>query len=306
METVAMASESSFEPGRAVAPAGGPLSDAETVRQPVAGPDPHPTAEMPEVDTGTGWPGAGPARGVEPVRERPKGRTALLDDDDDDDDRSAPRGRRRAGGCLFWLAGAVALIVVIALGAKLTGLWPSFSNPFAKKTTDRSQPTLLLSIQDLARFEAASGNFQEVIDVQQDRKYIPDLIFNDRTLFICVGSVDVYVDFSHIGQGDITDSADHKTASVKLPAAQLEKPNIDHDKSYVFATQQGVINRIGDIFNNNPNKQNELYQLGEQRIAQAARDSGLPQRAQDNTKQMLEQLLKSLGYTTITVTFAAT
>jgi Protein of unknown function (DUF4230) len=226
-------------------------------------------------------------------------------DDDDEPVGDRPGRFRRGGGCLFWLAGFVALVVVLALGTKLAGWWPSLHNPFGSKTTDRSQPTLLLSIQDLARFEAASGNFQEVIDVQKDRSFIPDIIFNDRTLFVCVGSVDAYVDFSHIAQGDITESGDHKTVTVKLPAAQLEKPNIDHERSYVFATQQGVINRIGDIFSNNPNKQNELYQLGEQRISQGARDSGLPQRAQDNTKQMLEQMLRSLGYTTISVTFAA-
>jgi Protein of unknown function (DUF4230) len=245
--------------------------------------DYHPTAELPEVETGTGWPDQ---QETEPQARR------------GDDE---PRRWGRPSGCLFWLAGLVALILVVGLGLKATGLLPHFSNPFAEKKTDRSGPTLLLSIQDLARFEAASGNFQEVIDVQKDRAHIPDIIFNDRTLFICVGSVDAYVDFSHIGQGDITDSADHKTVTVKLPAPQLEKPNIDHSKSYVFATQQGAINRIGDLFGGNPNKQQELYVLGEQRIAQAARDSGLADRAATNTRQMLTQMLRSLGYTSITI-----
>ena len=62
-----------------------------------------------------------------------------------------------------------------------------------------------------------------------------------------------------------------------------------------------TINKIGDLFGGNPNKQQELYVLGEQRIAQAARDSGLAQRAADNTRQMLIQMLRSLGYTSITV-----
>ena len=145
--------------------------------------DYHPTAELPEVETGTGWPD-------EPESTR---RSAP------ESDEAAPRRWGRPSGCLFWLAGLVALILVVGLGLKVTGLLPHFHNPFAEKKTDRSGPTLLLSIQDLARFEAASGNFQEVIDVQKDRSYIPDIIFNDRTLFICVGSVDAYVDFSHIG-----------------------------------------------------------------------------------------------------------
>jgi Protein of unknown function (DUF4230) len=249
--------------------------------------DYHPTAELPEVETGTGWP--------DEQTERQDARAG-------GDER--PRRWGRPSGCLFWLVGLVALILVVGLGLNATGLLPHFHNPFTQKTTDRSGPTLLLSIQDLARFEAASGNFQEVIDVQKDRSYIPDIIFNDRTLFICVGSVDAFVDFSHIAQGDISETADHKTVTVKLPAPQLEKPNIDHGKSYVFATQEGAINKIGDLFGGNPNKQQELYVLGEQRIAQAARDSGLAQRAAGNTRQMLTQMLRSLGYTSITVNIA--
>jgi Protein of unknown function (DUF4230) len=294
-----MAADQSNKPGRPGLPAGSG-ADEPTVRQP-ARRDPAPTAQLPEVDTGTGWPDDDEDAGDRRVRTMTR-RDA--DADVDDDFYRRPR-RSRAAGCLFWLAGLVALLVVLGLGLKVAGLWPHFSNPFAEKKTDRSQPTLLLSIQDLSRFEAASGNFQEVIDVQKDRSFIPDIIFNDRTLFVCVGSVDAYVDFRNIGQGDITESPDHKTVTVKLPAAQLEKANIDHDKSYVFATQQGLVNRIGDVFSNNPNKQQELYQLGEQRINQAAKDSGLMQRAEDNTKAMLVQLLRSLGYTTITVTFAA-
>ncbi|WP_345637057.1 DUF4230 domain-containing protein [Rugosimonospora acidiphila] len=270
------------------------------MRQPASGIEPHPTSALPEIDTGTGWPDS--AQGREPVRTltRPEPGAG-----DDDGYPGEPVARRRPGGCLFWLAGVLAVVIVLGLGLKATGLLPSFHNPFASKKTDRSQPTLLLSIQDLARFDAASGNFQEVIDVQQDKKFIPDIIFNDRSLFVCVGSVDAYVDFSNIGQGDITDSPDHKTATVKLPAAQLGKANIDNSKSYVFATQKGLVNRVGDFFGGDQNKQQELYQLGEQRIEQSAKDSGLAQRAEDNTKQMLEQLLRSLGYTSITVTFAA-
>lgn len=267
----------SFETGRAH------VSAERTVQ----GSDVHPTSELPEVETGTGWPDA---EADKPV---------------DQAGGDEPRGRFRGAGCLFWLAGLIALVLVVGLGLKMTGLLPQFHNPFAEKKTDRSQPTLLLSIQDLARFEAASGNFQEVIDVQKDRKYIPDIIFNDRTLFVCVGSVDAYVDFSRIGRGDIVESPDHKTVTVSLPAPQLEKPNIDHNKSYIFATQQGIVNRIGDIFSNNPNEERELYMLGEQRIGTAARDSGLAQRAADNTRQMLTQMLKSLGYTAIAIKFAS-
>jgi uncharacterized protein DUF4230 len=277
-----------FEPGRAAVPA------ERTVRQPAKG-DFHPTSELPEVDTGTGWPDAEESNDADGDRPR----RPVRDDDE------PVRRWRGPSGCLAWLVGLVVIVVVLGLGLNAVGWLPHFHNPFASKTTDRSQPPLLLSIQDLARFEAASGNFQEVIDVQKERSHIPDVLFSDRTLFVCVGSVDVYVDFSRLAQGDLTDSPDHKSVTIKLPAPQFEKPNIDHGKSYVFATQQGVLNKIGDLFANDPNKQQELYVLGEQRIAQAARDSGLADRAATNTKQMLTGMLKGLGYVTININVAS-
>ncbi len=294
----------SFERGRAVVP-----DDEVTVGQPTS-PDPHPTAELPEVaqptevNTGTGWPDdadATKAIGRRPVLTK---RDTATGDDGDDGFYDQPARRSRPGGCLFYLAGFVALLVVLALGLKVVGLWPHLHNPFGSKTTDRSQPTLLLSIQDLSRFEAASGNFQVIIDVQKDRQYIPDVIFGDRTLFVAAGSVDAYVDFSNIGSGAIKESADHKSVQVHLPAPALEQANLDQSKSYVYAEQRGLWNRITSIFSDNPNRMQELYKYGVQKINEAALQSDLAQRAADNTKKMLEQLLRSLGYTTISITVA--
>jgi hypothetical protein len=59
------------------------------------------------------------------------------------------------------------------------------------------------------------------------------------------------------------------------------------------------------VFANNANDEQQLYQLGQQKIAAAARDSELPSRAEKNTTAMLNGLLKSLGYTSVTVNYAA-
>jgi Protein of unknown function (DUF4230) len=286
----------SFDPGRAAIP------DEDVTQRRPADADPHPTAELPEVDTGTGWPDDGDTKvvGRRSVLTRPKKKV----DDEDDDFYDRPARPARRGGCLFYLAGLVALLVVMGFGLKLVGLWPHLHNPFGSQQTDRSQPTLLLSIQDLSRYEAASGNFQVIIDVQKDRKYIPDVVFSDRTLFVAAGTVDAYVDFGKIGSGGIKDSADHKTAEIHLPAPALEPANLDQSKSYVYAEQRGLWNRITSVFSDNPNRMQELYQYGTQKINEAALESDLAKRAADNTRKMLEQLLKSLGYTTVTIIFA--
>ncbi|SCL62881.1 DUF4230 domain-containing protein [Micromonospora chersina] len=206
---------------------------------------------------------------------------------------------------LLWVLGAAALAVVVLLGVQATGLLPDFRNPFAKEQTDRSQPPLLKSIRDLSRYVAAEGNFQVVVDVQKDRRNVPDFLLNERTLFVGAGRIEAYVDFAKIGDGAVVVSDDGKSVEIKLPAPQLGETDLDMDKSYVFAEQRGLINRLNDLVGGDPNRQQQVYQLAEDRISAAARDSGLTARAEENTRKMLEGLLRSLGYQKVTVTYTA-
>jgi hypothetical protein len=269
-----------------------------------ASPDPDPTAEMPGfargsapplTDKGTDW---SPDEATEYIGKP-------LDTERFDDAARIELASPRRGGCLLWLAGIIAVLVVGGLALRAADLWPSFSNPFKEKTTDRSQPVLLKSIQDLSRFVAASGNFEVVVDVQTNRQFIPDIIFNERTLFVAAGSVDAYVDFKTLTEGALIVDEPNRKVEIKLPAPQLEKPAIDHDRSYVFAQQRGLTNRVRDLFGGDPNKQQQLYQLAEAKIGEAARASELSGRAQENTEKMLRGMLAALGYTTVTITFAS-
>jgi hypothetical protein len=149
---------------------------------------------------------------------------------------------------------------------------------------------------------ASEGTFQVLVDVQENKALIPDFIFNDHTLFVGVGTVDAYVDFDSINEGAIIQ--DGTSVTINLPAPQLDKPSLNVDKSYVFAEDKGLTNRIGDFFNNNPNDKQQLYQLTEQKIAAAAEDSELRDRAEKNTRAMLEGLFKGLGFERVTVNFA--
>ncbi len=222
------------------------------------------------------------------------------------DDRPGGPPAPSGGGAvraLLWVLGAAAVAVVVLLGVQTTGLLPEFRNPFTKEQTDRSQPALLESMQDLSRFVAAEGNFQVVVDLQNDRKHVPDWLVNDRTLFVGSGSVEAYVDFSALTEGAVVPSADGKSVEIKLPAPQLAETNLDLDKSYVFAEERGLLNRVGDLIGGDPNRQQQVYQLAEDRITAAARESGLAVRAEENTRKMLEGLLRSLNYEQITITY---
>jgi hypothetical protein len=217
----------------------------------------------------------------------------------------APERRR----WLFRLVGAAALVAVVLIGAGVVGGWPGWlpqvSNPFSERTTDRSQPVVLKSIQDLSRFTAASGNFEVVIDVERDRRFIPDVILNERTLFVAAGTVDAHVEFGGLAEGALVVDEATNSVQVTLPPPQLEPPNLDHDRSYVYAEQRGVINRFRDFLGEDPNRQQQVFQLAERRIAEAALASGLAERAEENTRKLLQGMLRSLGFETVSVTFVS-
>jgi hypothetical protein len=200
--------------------------------------------------------------------------------------------------------GTIGLLVALFFGLVLFKIIPEFHNPFTTQTTDRTGPVLLESIRDMNKYVAAEGNFQVLVDLQENNRYVPDFIFNKRTLFVGVGSVNAFVDFSKITDGNIVVSPDRKDVTINLPQPQLDRPALDTGKSYVFDQDKGVINHIGDIFGSNPNDLNQLYQLASDKIAQAAQQSELVNRAETNTKSMLSSLLTQLGFERTTITFA--
>lgn len=220
---------------------------------------------------------------------------------------SPPRYRRllvrRFPGSRLVVGLAVAVLGFLLVGQVLD-LVPRFGNPFSERTVDRSQPVILQSIQDLSRYEAATGNFQVIIDLERDARFIPAVIRGERTLFIAAGTVDVSVDFSALSAGEVEVSADRTAVHIVLPRPALEKANLDSSRSYVYAHERGILDRIGSVFSDNPSNQQQLYVLGEQKIQTAAAESGLIARAESNTRAMLTGLLRSLGFTTITIEFA--
>lgn len=213
----------------------------------------------------------------------------------------APRPRRRGTRAV---ALAVVLLAVAYVGLQAVHALPGWLDPFHEKTKDRSGPVLLRSIQNLSRYEAASGNYQVVVDLEKDAQFLPGALRGERTVFVGSGSVDAYVDFSRLGKDAITTDKTRTSVTIQVPHAQLEKTNVDAKHSYVFAKQRGLFNRFGDFFSSNPNQQQQLYVLAAQKIQDAAKTGELARRADTNTKLMLTNMLTALGYTHVTVTFA--
>ncbi|MFF3884157.1 DUF4230 domain-containing protein [Streptomyces sp. NPDC001914] len=209
---------------------------------------------------------------------------------------------KRMPGWAKVVSAFVLVLVVLFAGLRLAVL-PGLRDVFGTETHDNSGPALLKSIQDMSRYDAASGNFQVVVDLEKDAKYLPDAIRGTRTLYVGAGTVDAYVDLGRVGQKDVTVNDDRTSATLRLPHAALGKPALDPDHSYAVSKQRGLLDRLGDVFSDNPNDERAVQRLAARHIGDAAKDSRLTARAEENTTGMLEGLLRSLGFTDVTVVY---
>jgi hypothetical protein len=210
---------------------------------------------------------------------------------------------RRMPGWTKVLTAVVVVLVVFFAGIRLSVL-PGLKDLFGTKTEDRTGPALLQSIQDISRYDAASGNFQVVVDLEKDAKFLPDAIRGTRTLYVGAGAVDAYVDLGKVGKDDVTVNDDRTSATLRLPHAHLGKPALDADRSYAVSKQRGLLDRLGDLFSDNPNSEQAVQKLAVKHIGEAAEESELTTRAETNTTDMLEGLLHSLGFKDVKVTYA--
>jgi hypothetical protein len=197
------------------------------------------------------------------------------------------------------VAGAVLLLVL-----SVVHVLPTLRNPFTETTTERSGPVVLKSITELSRYEAASGSFQVVVDLTKSTSFLPSFIAGSQTLFVGDGTDIAYVNFSGLKGPDLRVSRNRTAVTVSLPQPQLEPAVLNTRQSYVFAQQQGLVNRLDNFFGGNPNSQQAVYISAQRHIEAAARRSPLLADARQNTQAMLTGMLGALGFRHITVKWA--
>ena len=78
---------------------------------------------------------------------------------------------------------------------------------------------------------------------------------------------------------------------------------IDPTRSEVIDRDRGLFTRVGDLFSDDTNNERDLYLRAGKKLDAAAKESELRDRAERNTRLMLEGLLGRLGYSDVRVTF---
>lgn len=229
---------------------------------------------------------------------------------------AAPSARRRMPS---WLVGAIGFVVGVGLASGLVAgalftmrdsvreaLWPVLMeelNPFTTSDVDRSGRPVLLSMKELARFVAGEAQYEVLVDLERDVRYVPGWVAGERTVLVVNGSVEAYVDFTGLTEDAITISDGGGTVSVTLPEPVLAEPRIDLDTSRALTEDRGLVDRVGDFFMTDTDARQEALAAAQEQITAAAEGSDLERRARTNTAKTLETMLSTLGYDQVVVEF---
>ena len=213
----------------------------------------------------------------------------------------APRRRRRVPVRL--VAAGIGLALVVPAAAQLADWITGLEHPLEQRVVDRSTAPLLLALEDLEEYRAAKATFQVVIDREKDTPFLPAALSGERVSFLATGSADASVDLGGLTDGRITLAPDGSSVQFLLPAPRIGDVRIDPDESRVLDRDRGALDRVGGVFVENPSDDGELYRLAERRLATAAAESDLTDRAEQNTRAMLTVLARSLGVERVEVRF---
>jgi len=201
------------------------------------------------------------------------------------------------------VAAGVGLAVLVPVAGEVRDWFAGLDLPFEQQTIDRSTQPLLLALEDLSEYRAASATVQVMIDREEDTKWVPSVISGERVSFLATGTVDATVDFADLDADRVTLSPDGSSASILLPAPRIGEARLDQENSRVVDRDRGVLDRLGGVFVENPTDDSELYALAEKRLTAAAAESDVLERAEENTRDMLTSLARSLGVEHVEVTF---
>lgn len=221
-------------------------------------------------------------------------------------DRSAPDvapAHRRSPLLLSLVAVLAVLGLAVTAAGRLPDLLPDL--PFGSEEVDRSTPALMTALEDLEEYHAATGTFQVVVDLERDQKWVPSFLKGERTTFLATGSVDGVVDLTGLDERAVTTSPDGRSVTFSLPPARLDDADVDLANSRVLDRDRGALDRIGGLFSDNPTSEREVAARAEDKLDAAAAESDLRGQAERNTRTLLTNLARSLGYEQVVVRFDA-
>jgi hypothetical protein len=159
-------------------------------------------------------------------------------------------------------------------------------------TIDISRPTVVASIQRLARLESVVYTMDKVVEGDRSSQYLPDFLTGDKLLLVVHGQAVAGVDLSQVQAGNV--EMDGRSITITMPPAELLSVSLDNSKTRVYSRLTGLLVPA------DPNLESETREKAEADLRQSALDSGILTTAEGNARATLTTLLHSLGFQQIT------
>jgi Protein of unknown function (DUF4230) len=214
-------------------------------------------------------------------------------------EKSSPVQKRSAAFPALILGIVLGLLVaLLAVPAMVRHVGTSMRNRISlaflgrHDAVDISQPTVIASIQRLARLESVVYTMDKVVEGDRTNQYLPDVLTGDKLLMVVHGQAVGGVDLSQVQASGV--QIDGRSVVVTMPAAQLLSVSLDNSKTRVYSRITGLLVPA------DPNLESEVREKAEADLRQSALDSGILTTAEGNARATLTTLLRSLGFQQIT------
>ncbi|MFN8455423.1 MAG: DUF4230 domain-containing protein [Anaerolineae bacterium] len=164
--------------------------------------------------------------------------------------------------------------------------------------TSTASPTptpIIFDIRDLGRLETTEFAMRTVIDLENDPSNLwQEIVGTDKLMLVAEGEVVAGFDLQKIDpQKDI--HAQGTTVKITLPAAEILYSRIDNEKTYVYERKTGLLTQP------DPTLESRARLLAEKNLTEWAEGRGIRQKAEAAGRVYLENFLRSLGFTKITI-----
>jgi hypothetical protein len=214
-------------------------------------------------------------------------------------EKSSPVQKRSAAFPALILGIVLGLLVaLVAVPAAVRHVGASMRNRISlaflgrHDAIDISQPTVIASIQRLARLESVVYTMDKVVEGDRTSQYLPDILTGDKLLMIVHGQAVAGVDLSQVQASNVL--IDGRSVILTMPPAQLLSVSLDNSKTRVYSRITGLLVPA------DPNLESEVREKAEADLRQSALDSGILTTAEGNARATLTTMLHSLGFQQIT------
>jgi hypothetical protein len=165
--------------------------------------------------------------------------------------------------------------------------------------TDTPTPTptpivVITHINALGRLETTEFAMHTVVDLEKDPSNLwEQIVGSDKLLLVAEGEVVAGFDLDKVSRQDII--VQGTTVKIILPSPEIFYSRIDNERTYVYERKTGLLVKPDQTL------ESRARLLAEQSLVDWAIERGIYEKAESYGRLQIENLLRSLGFTQITI-----